>query len=170
MHQNGEPTMEGPCSAPTRRMHRHALAAALTIVAVCLASPHPAWNSIGPGGRPVMTMPSPTEVIRANQSSRVSNGCSVRRATLPATVPSSAPPGRKVRSVVTLSSPHHGSPLAGFLSTLLNQGEWFTYVSGNIIEELKQQGTPPARINSIRIYASGHNYQSMVSEVDLRTR
>lgn len=56
------------------------------------------------------------------------------------------------------------------VSTLLNQGEWFTYVSGNIIEELKQQGTPPARINSIRIYASGHNYQSMVSEVDLRTR
>lgn len=56
------------------------------------------------------------------------------------------------------------------VSTLINQGEWYTYVSNNIIEELKQQGTPPARINSIRIYASGHNYQSMVSEIDLRTQ
>jgi hypothetical protein len=42
---------------------------------------------------------------------------------------------------------------------------WYTYKSPNLIEELKD--TRPARINSVRIYASGWNYQSMVSEVYL---
>jgi hypothetical protein len=30
--------------------------------------------------------------------------------------------------------------------------------------------TRPARINSLRVYASGHNYQSMVSEIYLLAR
>lgn len=42
---------------------------------------------------------------------------------------------------------------------------WFTYRSPNLMELLKE--TRPARIDSIRIYASGWNYQSMVSEVYL---
>jgi hypothetical protein len=44
---------------------------------------------------------------------------------------------------------------------------WYTYRSPNLIEALDQEGTRPARIESVRIYASGWNYQSMVSEVYL---
>ena len=42
---------------------------------------------------------------------------------------------------------------------------WYTYRSPNLMEVLQE--TRPARIDSIRIYASGWNYQSMVSEVFL---
>jgi hypothetical protein len=42
---------------------------------------------------------------------------------------------------------------------------WYTYSSPNLIELLRE--TRPARINSVRIYASGWNYQSMVSEAYL---
>ena len=42
---------------------------------------------------------------------------------------------------------------------------WWPYVSPDLMEVLKD--TPPARIKSIRIYASGWNYESMVSEVYL---
>jgi hypothetical protein len=42
---------------------------------------------------------------------------------------------------------------------------WYTYHSPNLMELL--QDTRPARIDSIRIYASGWNYQSMVSEAYL---
>ena len=42
---------------------------------------------------------------------------------------------------------------------------WYTYQSPNLLNELAN--TRPARINSVRIYASGWNYQSMVSEVYL---
>jgi hypothetical protein len=42
---------------------------------------------------------------------------------------------------------------------------WYTYRSPNLMDLLKD--TRPARIDSIRIYASGWNYQSMVSEVYL---
>lgn len=51
--------------------------------------------------------------------------------------------------------------------TRVSQGQWYTYLSPNLIEILSQQGTRPAQVNSVRIYASGHNYQSMVSEVYL---
>jgi len=44
---------------------------------------------------------------------------------------------------------------------------WYTYQSPNLIELLANNGTRPARINSVKIYASGWNYQSMVSEVYL---
>jgi hypothetical protein len=43
---------------------------------------------------------------------------------------------------------------------------WYTYPSPNSMMELLKE-TRPARIDSIRIYASGWNYQSMVSEVFL---
>lgn len=49
----------------------------------------------------------------------------------------------------------------------VRQGEWYTFESEDLIQLWKSRGTPPARINTIRIYASGHNYQSMVSEVYL---
>lgn len=42
---------------------------------------------------------------------------------------------------------------------------WYTYRSPNLMELLKD--TRPARIDSIRFYASGWNYQSMVSEAYL---
>ena len=45
---------------------------------------------------------------------------------------------------------------------------WYPYESPNLIELLKD--TRPARLNSIRIYASGWNYQSMVSEVGVIAR
>lgn len=47
------------------------------------------------------------------------------------------------------------------------QAQWHTYRSPNLLELLDQEGTRPSRINSIRIYASGWNYQSLVSEVSL---
>jgi len=46
--------------------------------------------------------------------------------------------------------------------------QWYTYESPNLIEQL--EATRPARINSIRIYASGWNYQSMISEIYLTVR
>lgn len=42
---------------------------------------------------------------------------------------------------------------------------WYSYESPNLMELLAD--TRPARINSIRIYASGWNYESMVSEIGL---
>ncbi len=45
---------------------------------------------------------------------------------------------------------------------------WYPYESPNLIELLRD--TRPARLNSIRIYASGWNYQSMVSEIGIIAR
>lgn len=42
---------------------------------------------------------------------------------------------------------------------------WYTYESPNLMELLRD--TRPARINSVRIYASGWNYEAMISEVGL---
>jgi len=47
------------------------------------------------------------------------------------------------------------------------QAQWYTYRSPNLIALLDEAGTRPSRINQIRLYASGWNYQSMVSEVYL---
>jgi hypothetical protein len=47
----------------------------------------------------------------------------------------------------------------------IEQAQWYHYESENLIDLLEE--TRPARINSIRIYASGWNYRSMVSEVYL---
>jgi len=42
---------------------------------------------------------------------------------------------------------------------------WYTYESPNLMDMLAD--TRPSRINSIRIYASGWNYEAMISEVGL---
>jgi hypothetical protein len=42
---------------------------------------------------------------------------------------------------------------------------WYSYESGNLIEILGD--VKPAHLTSIKIYASGHDYQSMVTEVEL---
>ena len=42
---------------------------------------------------------------------------------------------------------------------------WYSYESPNLMELLRD--TRPAHINSIRIYASGWNYEAMISEVGL---
>jgi hypothetical protein len=47
------------------------------------------------------------------------------------------------------------------------QGQWRHYASPNLLDIWKAQKTPAARLNSIRLYASGHNYSSMVSDVAL---
>jgi len=44
-------------------------------------------------------------------------------------------------------------------------GNWQTYDSGNLMEKLVD--TPPAFIKSLTIYASGHSFHAMVTEVDL---
>jgi len=45
------------------------------------------------------------------------------------------------------------------------QGKWHTYESGNLVEELAD--APPAIIREVTIYASGHSFHAMVTEVDL---
>lgn len=47
-------------------------------------------------------------------------------------------------------------------------GIWYTYESPNLFELLKK--TRPARINSISVYAIGHDYESYVSDVGLTVR
>ncbi len=44
---------------------------------------------------------------------------------------------------------------------------WWPYESPNLIALWDSQGTRPAVLHKIRIYASGHNYQSMVAQVGL---
>lgn len=47
--------------------------------------------------------------------------------------------------------------------------QWYTFESPNLIQlwQALDQPTPAARINSIRLYASGWNYQSIISDVYL---
>lgn len=53
----------------------------------------------------------------------------------------------------------------------ISQNIWFPFESGNLFERLPMEGRPlPAKINWLKIYASGHNYDSMVSEVRLIAR
>lgn len=42
---------------------------------------------------------------------------------------------------------------------------WYTYESPNLMELLRD--TRPARVNSVRLYASGWNYEAMISELGL---
>jgi hypothetical protein len=44
---------------------------------------------------------------------------------------------------------------------------WFPYLSPDLIPQLSQDGSPPATIKAITIYASGHTYHSMIGEVNL---
>ena len=50
----------------------------------------------------------------------------------------------------------------------LPSGNWHTYESSNLVEELAD--TPPAFIKSLTIYASGHSFHAMVTEVELLVR
>ncbi len=51
------------------------------------------------------------------------------------------------------------------------QNTWFPFESGNLFDRLRQEGLPPpARLNYLRIYASGHNFDSLVTEVGLIAR
>jgi hypothetical protein len=59
--------------------------------------------------------------------------------------------------------PDPGTPI--YPSDQILQSAWYFYSSPNLINELKD--TRPARINSISVYASGHNYESMVNGISL---
>jgi hypothetical protein len=48
------------------------------------------------------------------------------------------------------------------------EGTWQTYDSGNLMEELAD--APPALVKSLTIYASGHSFHAMVTEVELLTQ
>lgn len=48
------------------------------------------------------------------------------------------------------------------------RGVWYAYESPNLIELLKD--TRPSHVNWIRFYASGYNYESLVSEAELLVR
>lgn len=61
-------------------------------------------------------------------------------------------------------------PVPSHLGIQIPQAKWYHYQSENLITFLDERGTKPARINRIRIYASGWNYLSMVSEVALKAR
>ena len=47
----------------------------------------------------------------------------------------------------------------------LQSGNWQTYDSANLMEEL--DNTPPAFIKSLTIYASGHSFHAQLTEVEL---
>jgi hypothetical protein len=61
-----------------------------------------------------------------------------------------------------------GSPYLPPTGEKVPLGIWYTYESPNLFESL--QATRPARINSISIYASGHDYDSLVTDVALTVR
>jgi hypothetical protein len=50
-------------------------------------------------------------------------------------------------------------------SEQIQVGTWQPYNSGNLMDELA--ATSPALIKSVTIYASGHSFQAMVTEVEL---
>jgi hypothetical protein len=48
---------------------------------------------------------------------------------------------------------------------------WFPFESGNLSDRLVQEGLPPpATLNYLKIYASGHNYDSLAAEVRMIAR
>ncbi|HDQ74027.1 MAG TPA: hypothetical protein ENN19_18310 [Chloroflexi bacterium] len=47
------------------------------------------------------------------------------------------------------------------------RGNWYRYLSPNLIPAFSQEGHPPIRIRGITIYASGHTYHSMVAEAQI---
>ncbi len=61
--------------------------------------------------------------------------------------------------------PIHGWPIIN--GEKIPPNVWYPYESGNLMEMLDRENIRPAYIKSIRIYASGWNYESMVSEVGL---
>ena len=73
----------------------------------------------------------------------------------------SDPLGRPPLRCVTCPPPDSGS------HEQVTGGGWRTYDSPNLIEVFKQVGLPAVSITAIDIYASGHAFQSLVSEVEL---
>lgn len=61
-----------------------------------------------------------------------------------------------------------GSPWLQPTGEKIPLGVWYTYESPNLFEQLRD--TRPARINSITIYASGHDYDSRIADVALTVR
>lgn len=55
--------------------------------------------------------------------------------------------------------------------TKIAQNVWYPFESGNLFDRLPLEGRPPpAKINWLKVYASGHNYDSLVTEVRLVAR
>lgn len=63
-----------------------------------------------------------------------------------------------------IGQPADGWPIHGWHEQV-EPGTWQPYSTANLMEELDD--TPPALIKSIRIYASGHSFHVMVTEVEL---
>lgn len=61
-----------------------------------------------------------------------------------------------------------GSPYLAPTGESVPLGVWYSYESPNLFELLSE--TRPARINSLSIYAIGHDYDSLVSDVALTVR
>jgi|YNPNPStandDraft_1061719.scaffolds.fasta_scaffold29613_3 hypothetical protein len=61
-----------------------------------------------------------------------------------------------------------GSPWRQPTGEKIPLGVWYTFESPNLFEKLRDNR--PARINAITIYASGHDYDSMISDVALSVR
>ncbi|MBE9508889.1 MAG: hypothetical protein IMY86_12685, partial [Chloroflexi bacterium] len=50
----------------------------------------------------------------------------------------------------------------------VREDTWYPYLSPNLIPQLSSQdGEPPTMIKSITIYASGHAFHSMITELEL---
>ena len=49
----------------------------------------------------------------------------------------------------------------------ISNGVWFSFDTPELTELFATTGNPPATINAITIYASGHNFESFISEVEL---
>jgi hypothetical protein len=47
------------------------------------------------------------------------------------------------------------------------QNEWVPIETENLIDLLREAGAPPARIQAIKIYASGHAFDSEITNVQL---
>jgi len=60
--------------------------------------------------------------------------------------------------------PAEGWPLYPWTEKI-QPGVWRTYDSGNLMEELAE--APPTEIKSLTIYASGHSFHALVTEVEL---
>jgi hypothetical protein len=66
-----------------------------------------------------------------------------------------------------IGEPADGWPIHGWQEKV-QPGTWQSYNTGNLMEELTE--TPPALVKSITIYASGHSFHAMVTEVELLTQ
>lgn len=50
----------------------------------------------------------------------------------------------------------------------ISVGRWYLYDSPDLLSMFTTAGSPPAIINSISFYASGHNFESYLTEVELQ--